>query len=334
MKIGIIIPSPILSPTGGVKIQAEMWRDGFNLLGHEGILINAWENQDWESYDAIIIMGFGGSFRLWTKYLLWRTKKIAIAPIIDPTVNKFLYKILVKYWGSQKYLGLTSRFHDLYLGTRKIHLFFTRSYEETEYLSYSCDIPKNQICQIPLSVRFQPLEEMPVKENFCFHTSRLNAANKNVARLIQAAIKYNFPLYLGGILNGKTEEDWLHNLIDGHDNIHYIGLVSDDELKKWYKRAKVFALPSLSEGVGMVALEAAGYGAEIVLTNVGAPKEYWGGRARLVDPKNVDDIGLAILECLNGKYKKQPELMSYIKNKYSIKSCSERIIDALKTLSD
>lgn len=43
MKIGIIIPSPILSPTGGVKIQAEMWRDGFNMLGHEGILINAWE---------------------------------------------------------------------------------------------------------------------------------------------------------------------------------------------------------------------------------------------------------------------------------------------------
>ena len=87
MKIGIIIPSPILSPTGGVKIQAEMWRDGFNMLGHEGVLVNAWENQDWESYDAIIIMGFGGSFRLWTKYLSWRTKKLAVAPIIDTTVN-------------------------------------------------------------------------------------------------------------------------------------------------------------------------------------------------------------------------------------------------------
>lgn len=261
-------------------------------------------------------------------------KKIAIAPIIDPTVNKYLYKFLVKYWGAQKYLGLTSRFHDLYLGTRHIKVFFTRSKEETEYLSYSCDVPKEQIYQIPLSVRFQPLDEMPEKEQFCLHTSRLHAANKNVARLIQAAIKYKFPLYLGGILNGKNEEDWLHEQIDGYDNIHYIGLVSDDELKEWYRRAKVFALPSLSEGVGMVALEAAGYGAEIVLTNVGAPKEYWDGRACLVDPLSVDEIGQAVMKCLNGEHKMQPELLSFIKSNYSIKSCSEKIVEALKTLNN
>lgn len=334
MKIGIIIPYPTISPTGGVKIQAEMWRDGFNMLGHECDLINPWNNPKWDIFDAIIMLGFGGSFRLWMQGLLWHNKRIAIAPIIDPKVNKYVYKFLVKYWGSQKYLGLSSRLHDLYLGTREIKAFFTRSKEETEFLSYSCDVPKENIYQIPLSVRFQPLDEMPKKENFCFHTSRLYAANKNVARLIQAAIKYNFPLYLGGILNGKKEEDWLHKQIDNHDNIHYIGLVSDDELKEWYKRAKVFALPSLSEGVGMVALEAAGYGDEVVLTKVGAPKEYWDGRACLIDPTSVDEIGQAIMKCLNGEHKKQPELMSFIKDNYSIKSCSEKIIEALKTLND
>lgn len=334
MKYGIIVPYPTISPTGGVKIQAEMWRDGFEMLGHECDLINPWNNPKWNAYDAIIMMGFGGSFRLWMKGLMWHNKKIAVAPIIDPTVNKYVYKFLVKYWGSQKYLGLSSRFHDLYLGTRNVRVFFTRSNEETEFLSYSCDIPKTQIYQVPLSVRFHPLEEMPQKENFCFHSSRLYAANKNVARLIEAAVKYNFPLYLGGVLNGKHEEEWLYQLIDGHDNIHYIGLVSDDELKDWYRRAKVFALPSLSEGVGMVALEAAGYGCEVVLTNVGAPKEYWGGRARLVDPKSVDDIGQAVLECLTDKHKKQPELMKFIKEEYSLKSCSQTIVEALKTLSD
>ena len=89
MKIGIIIPSPILSPTGGVKIQAEMWRDGFNMLGHEGVLVNAWENQDWESYDAIIIMGFGGSFRLWTKFLSWRNiVDLSMLPTIPLKMKK------------------------------------------------------------------------------------------------------------------------------------------------------------------------------------------------------------------------------------------------------
>lgn len=334
MKYGIIIPYPSISSTGGVKIQAEMWRDGFELLGHQCDLINPWANPKWDSYDAIIIMGIGGSFRLWMKGLMGITKKIAVAPIIDPTVNKYVYKFFVKYWGCQKYLGLSSRFHDLYIGTRNVRVFFTRSNEETEYLSYSCDIPRNKIYQIPLSVRFDPLTEMPKKENFCLHVSRLYSANKNVSRLIEAAIKYKFTLYLGGILNGECESEWLHRQIDGQENIHYIGLVDDEELKDWYRRAKVFALPSLSEGVGMVALEAAGYGAEIVLTNVGAPKEYWDGRACLVNPKSVDDIGHAVLDCLTGKHKKQPELMTFINKKYSLKSCSQAVVDALSKLND
>lgn len=331
MKIGMIIPSAKISPTGGVRIQALMWRDGFNSLGHEGVLINDWEEQDWKSYDAIIILGFGGSFRQWMKGLSAINKNIACAPIIDPSQSKFVYKFLVKYWGSQKYLGLTSRFHDLYLGTRKAKIFFTRSKQETDYLAYSCDICRDRIYQIPLSVRFQPLKEMPPKENFCLHFSRLRAENKNVQRLIEAAIKYGFQLKLGGVLNGEAQEKWLHNLIDGHKNIEYIGMVSDAEMKEWYRRAKVFALPSLIEGVGMVALEAAGYGCEIVLTNIGAPKEYYNGRAELINPYSIDSIGLGIMKCMN-EGKSQPGLMNFINENYSLDACTRHIINALKSI--
>lgn len=62
---------------------------------------------------------------------------------------------------------------------------------------------------------------------------------------------------------------------------------------------------SLQEGVGMVALEAAAYGCEIVLTNYGAPKEYYGGRAILVNPMNVDEIGEAIMTAMNRGYAQQ-----------------------------
>lgn len=329
MKIGIIMSTPMISPTGGVRIQAIMWRDGLRELGHDAELINNWEAPKWESYDALIVFGFGGSFRLWMKWLPAVCPRIAVAPIIDPHLNKYLYKFLIKYWGSQKYLGLTSRYHDLYLGCKTANLFFTRSNEETEYLSYCCDVPLNKIHQIPLSVRFQPLKEMPLKENFCFHASRLRADNKNIPRLIQAAIKYGFELRLGGILNGKDEKKWLHDQIDGHKNIQYIGMVSDDELKDWYRRCKVFALPSLVEGVGMVALEAAGYGAEIVLTNIGAPKEYWNGQAALVNPLSVDEIGQAIMKCMSGEHKAQPQLMQFIDKNYSVRACTEMIVEAL-----
>lgn len=52
-------------------------------------------------------------------------------------------------------------------------------------------------------------------------------------------------------------------------------MISDEELISYYKRSKVFTSPSLLEEVGMVVLEAAAFGAEIVLTKLGAPKEYW-----------------------------------------------------------
>lgn len=334
MKIGIIMSTPMISPTGGVRIQAIMWRDGLRELGHDAELINNWDVPDWKTFDALIVFDFGGSFRLWMQGLSWNNKKIAVAPIIDPHWSMKKFKFFTKFWGSHRHLGLTSRFHDLYIGCQYGQIFFTRSDEETAYLSYSCDIPKDKIYQIPLSVRFQPLKEMPEKENFCFHASRLRADNKNVSRLIQAAIKYGFELRLGGILNGKDEDKWLHDQIDGHKNIQYIGMVNDNELKDWYRRCKVFALPSLVEGVGMVALEAAGYGAEIVLTNHGAPKEYWDGQAALVDPLSVDEIGQAIMKCLNGEHKMQPQLMHFIDEKYSVRACTEMIVDALKTMKD
>ena len=97
MKIGILKPTPSISPTGGVRIQALMWRDGFNTLGHEGVLVNTWEEQDWKSYDAIIIMDFGGAFRLWMNGLSVINPNIACAPIIDPKIPKIPYKLLVKY---------------------------------------------------------------------------------------------------------------------------------------------------------------------------------------------------------------------------------------------
>ena len=105
--------------------------------------------------------------------------------------------------------------------------------------------------------------------------------------------------------------------------------MSDSELEAWYKRAKVFALPSTNEGVGMVALEAAGYGCEIVLTNLGAPKEYFDGMARLVNPYSIDDIGYAMRTSLAEGFS-QPKLLRFVATHYSLESCSNLLIDVLK----
>lgn len=327
MKIGLIIPTASISPTGGVKIQGEMWKKGLEEQGHKCVMIDFWENNDWESFDAVIVISFGGFLRSFAKYFKRLCKKFVLAPIIDPRFSKPLYKLLVKHYGCQK-IGLSNQYHDLYLSAKYFDLFLARSQFEADYISYCLDVPKEKIKIVPLSVRTPFAEKMPQKEDFVLHMSRLYAANKNVKRLIESAIKYNFQLRLGGILNGENEKQWLHDLIDNHDNIKYIGLLSEEDLVKWYSRCKVFALPSLVEGVGMVALEAAGQGAEIVLTNNGAPKDYYQGRAYLVNPKSVDEIGQACLQALHGD--KQPELLEYVREHYSMEACTKQLIEALQ----
>lgn len=331
MKIGFIQPSHAISPTGGVRIQGLMWKEGLEMLGHQVDLISLWDANDWAAYDAFVFFGSGGIFLDLARGIAKHNPNLAVAPILDPHCGKRMYRFLSRYTGYDRYNGIKSRFYSAYLGMKSCRVFFTRSDEETEYLSYCQDVPREKIYQIPLSVRFTPLEEMPRKEDFCLHVSRLYSENKNVGRLIAAARKYGFPLKLAGMVHGQEEEKWLHESIDGCPNIEYLGMLDDDALKEVYRRARVFALPSLIEGVGMVALEAAGYGSEIVLTNIGAPKEYFKGMARLVDPYDIDDIGQGIMECLEHGHS-QPELMHFIEKEYSIRSCSEKIAQALETM--
>lgn len=332
MKIGFVQPSHAISPTGGVRIQGLMWKEGLEMLGHEVTLISMWDANDWESYDAFIFFGCGGVFCDLIRGIGSHNPRIAVAPIIDPHCNKFFYRLLCRYTGYDRYNGLHTRFYNMYRGLKSARLCFTRSDQETEYLTYCCDFPKERVSQIPLSVRFTPLTEMPQKEPFCLHISRLCSENKNVGRLIEAAKKYGFPLKLAGMLHGESEQNWLKEQIGDATNIEYLGVPSDEEILQLYARAKVFALPSLIEGVGMVALEAAGYGCEVVLTNIGAPKEYFQGHARLVNPYSVDDIGAAIIECLEGQHHAQPSLMTFIADNYSLRAVSEKIAAALEDM--
>lgn len=331
MKIAFINSNYVLSPKGGVKVQAEMWKVGIEKFGHEVTLVDWWKVDKWNVYDAVIIFGFGPGIRNLMRDFSKENPNIIFAPIIDPNFPDFVYKFLCKYWGSQKFLGLSSRFHDLWLSRKFPKLWLVRSEEERYYTRNCLEIPNDKIVKVPLHYRISPLPGFPEKEDFCFHASRLASANKNVPRLIEAAKKYGFQLKLAGHLMGEDARRWLDKLIGDVHNIEYLGEVSEEELCDLYKRAKVFALPSLQEGVGMVALEAAAYGCEIVLTNYGAPKEYYNGRAILVNPKSVDEIGNGIVRAINEGYS-QPGLKQFVEDNYREETCCQLLINSITTL--
>lgn len=334
MKIAFIIPQAILSYSGGVPVQGRMWKDGLEQNGDSVDLIDVWNRWDWNSYDFVIFLGQGPVLKQYVSYLEpYKKLKLISAPIIDWHKSLFEFKLRCRYSGNSKF-RIYSHWHEYYCLRDKFDGFLARSEFEKKFIVDGVGASQEKVRVVPLSMRFIAEDDSidyTTKEDFCLHVSRLAFPGKNVARIIEAAKKFKFNLKLAGTLLGDKERKWLDNLIADAPNIEYVGYLSDEELRKMYKRAKVFALPSIVEGVGFVALEAAVYGAEIVLTNIGAPKEYYDGRAELVSPYDVDAIGEAVCKLMS-EGKAQPELRKHILEKYSFDVLSKYLHDTLLSM--
>jgi glycosyltransferase involved in cell wall biosynthesis len=324
MKIAFIITSPIFVASDGVVSQALTWKTGLEDIGHEVILINMWKKNDWKEFDIIHLFSFNDYMKDTINNISKVNQNIVLSPILDPTFSVRKLKLFA-HWGSNK-LRLTNKYHALFSIHEKIKLVLVRSKFEKEYMVGGIGIAKDKCKVVPLAYKNSPLEKNREREPFCLHISLLTDERKNVKRLIDAAIKYNFKLILGGKLRNKEEVDLLNSWINNNANIEYHGFLSNEEMTSLYSRAKVFALPSTNEGVGIVALDAAAMGCDIVITNLGGPKEYYNNMAMAVDPYSVNDIGRSIKKLINGKTF-QPELFKHIKNNYSSMSVSKKLLN-------
>ena len=83
------------------------------------------------------------------------------------------------------------------------------------------------------------------------------------------------------------------------DRVCLTGYLQDEELCTLYSTCTVFIYPSLYEGFGLPPLEAMACGAPVITSRTPALMETAGSAARLVDPKDVDDIAQAMTELLS-----------------------------------
>jgi len=331
MKIGILIPFASINYSGGINVQGRMWKLGLERFGHEVVLLNTWLKNDWNSFNVIIFLGIGPLLYDYVQLLKnFPNIKLISAPIIDYEHGLLGFKIRSKYVGFTK-LGFHKILNDCYLTRNDFSCFLVRSEYEKSFVVDGWDVNAERVHIVPLNYRIdvnKTICDLDSKEDFVFHSSRLVSKAKNVVRLIAAAKRYKFKLILAGTVNG-VEKEYLMNLIGNADNIKFVGWLTDEELFAYYKRAKVFALPSIIEGVGMVALEAAMFGCNIVLTKLGAPKEYFNGLAYLVNPYDIDDIGNAIMLALK-ENKTQPELRNYLIKHNDMQYCMKILDEKIK----
>ena len=77
-------------------------------------------------------------------------------------------------------------------------------------------------------------------------------------------------------------------------NVEFIEHIPQSDLVKYYQKAKVHTLPSWFETCGLSSLEAGAMGCNIVITDKGYTREYYGDYAFYCDPDNPASIFKAV----------------------------------------
>jgi glycosyltransferase involved in cell wall biosynthesis len=113
------------------------------------------------------------------------------------------------------------------------------------------------------------------------------------SRLMSAGFRFTCYLIGNGPLRDPLEKLAAERKLG--DRFRMIGAIPQDALADWYRSANVFALPSHSEGIPNVLLEAAACGVPFVASRVGGIPEIEAiGPSMLVPPSDPDALAIAI----------------------------------------
>ena len=118
------------------------------------------------------------------------------------------------------------------------------------------------------------------------------------------------------VLAGECEKEVFHSYsgtikrqvdqLDLVGRVIFTGYLGDDDLVELYNRATVLALPSLLEGFGLPAVEAAACGCPVVATTASPLPELLGAGGLFIDPMDHDGWEQALQEVLrSGELRQQ-----------------------------
>lgn len=163
------------------------------------------------------------------------------------------------------------------------------------------------ICVIPNAISSHWLEEKRLliadRGNYIF-TVAGEAPSKNVVRLIKAfslakkSLPTNMALKIAGI-KPEHHAGFIKEAIacGVESSIDFLGFISESELKKLYRQARLFVFASLFEGFGIPLIEAMASGTPICCSNSTSLPEVIGECGILFDPLKIHEIAEA-MTCL------------------------------------
>ena len=117
---------------------------------------------------------------------------------------------------------------------------------------------------------------------------------KNQLNLIRALNNTHFNLVLIGSPSQNQNAYYQACRNEAAGNISFINHIPQNELVHFYQHAKVHVLPSWFETTGLSSIEAAVMGCNIVITDKGDAREYFGNDAFYCDPSKPSSILAAV----------------------------------------
>lgn len=139
------------------------------------------------------------------------------------------------------------------------------------------------------------------KDNFVLMVSSLDP-RKNMKRAIEAFIKVETDYRL--IIIGDKMKSFSNPDLEKFSNeerIVFTGYLSDDELRNYYNRAKIFLYPSLFEGFGIPPMEAQKCGCPAIVSEITCLPEVYEDSVFYCDPFETDSIKNAIEQLISNE---------------------------------
>lgn len=149
------------------------------------------------------------------------------------------------------------------------------------------------------SESLEGLENLPPVEVPIILSAGKISPRKNVQGIIEALglLKDEIPHNVVTVGGDGWDFEQIKNLVEQHgvqDRVHFLGYVSDEQLRALYRRASVYVHASLFEGFGLTVLEAMASGCPVVTSDISSLPEVAGDAAVLVDPHSSASIAAGV----------------------------------------
>jgi glycosyltransferase involved in cell wall biosynthesis len=291
---------------GGGEVQLQAYQKNLPMHGVNVELFNQW-NPHLDRFDLVHFFSCIGGSVHFCNFLKQQGIPVVVSSslwITKDTINEY---------------PLGEITHQLNLADAVI----ANSDLECEILSSTLNLPRKKFFTVLNGVDDEFYERVEpsvfrlhfnINEQFVLNVGNIEP-RKNQLNLIRAMkLIPNMKLVLIG--QARDENYLSFCLKEGGDQVVYIKAIphNSDLLKSAYAACKVFCLPSTLETPGLSALEAFVIGAPLVVTEVGSTKEYFGEKAKYVNPFDSEDIANKIIDIILNTELKLNKNMKNISN--------------------